>query len=95
MGDGSSSKVVVHAEMPTAVVTQLIELMDDLIARLDEGADEEMRADAAAVRAELAKKKVNLRLIRPALKGVAASIGTAQSMSDLVTNILSLVGHLR
>jgi hypothetical protein len=68
--------------------------MDGLIARIGEAMDEEVRTDAEAVRAELQRKKVNLGLMRPALKGIAASLGAAQSLSDLVTNILNLVRHL-
>jgi hypothetical protein len=95
IGDGSSARLTTRSDLPPAVLKHLTELVDNLIDRLGDSADDEVRADAAAVRAELEKKKINLGLLRPALKGIAASLGAAQSLSDLVTNILSLVSRLK
>jgi hypothetical protein len=95
VGKNSSATVLARAELPAADVKRLSELMDDLIARLDDVADDEVRADADAVRIELRRKKVNPGLIRAALKGIVASLGAAQSMSDLVANIVSVASHLK
>jgi hypothetical protein len=75
-------------------VVELTELMDSLIKQISRVADEEVVGDAQAVRAELQRKRVNLGLIRPALKGIAASLGTFQSAADIATNVLNLIRHL-
>jgi hypothetical protein len=82
------------AELSPESVTELTQLMDSLIKQLGPAADEEVVGDAQAVRAELQRKRVNLGLIRPALKGIAASLGAFQSAADIATNVLNLIRHL-
>lgn len=95
VGDGARATSVARAELPAVDVKRLSELMDELIARLDDVADEKVRADAEAVRSELQHKKVNGGLIRAALRGIAASLGAVEGLSDLVANILSIASHLK
>jgi hypothetical protein len=95
VGDGASARVFnKRVELRAESVRELTQLMDSLINQIGRSADEEVVGDAQAVRAELQRKRVNLGLIRPALKGIAASLGTLQSAADIATNVLNLIRHL-
>jgi hypothetical protein len=95
VGKGANASVLnEHAELSRESVMELTQLMDSLINQIGRSADEEVVGDAQAVRAELGRNRVNLGLIRPALKGIAASLGTLQSAADIATNVLNLIRHL-
>jgi hypothetical protein len=95
VGDRASATVLINrAELSRESVLELTQLMDSLIRQIGQSADEEVVGDAQAVRAELQRKRVNLGLIRPALKGIAASLGTFQSAADIANNVLNLIRHL-
>jgi hypothetical protein len=92
--DANASVLDNSAELSREFVLELTQLMDSLINQIGRSADEEVVSDAQAVRAELNRKRVNLGLIRPALKGIAASLGAFQSAADIATNVLNLIRHL-
>lgn len=95
VGPHARSKVLAQrSELSHAQTDELTGLLDRLIEGLGHETDSEVRADALAVRAEIHRKKVNLSLVRPALKGIAASLASVQSLSDIATNVLSLVRHI-
>lgn len=95
VGDYAQAKVVARrAVLSRAQTDELVQLLDSLIDRLGRAEDAEVRADAEAVRAEIQRKKVNLSLVRPALKGIAAGLGSVQSLSDIAANVLTMVRHL-
>jgi hypothetical protein len=95
VGDSANAEVVSErSELSTESVLELTRLIDTLIAQIGRTEDDEVMGDAQAVRAELQRKRVNLSLIRPALKGIAASLGTVQSVADIATNALNLIRHL-
>jgi hypothetical protein len=95
VGDGASAKVLnKRVELSQESVRELTQLMDALIAQIRRAENQELIDDAQAIRAELQRKRVNLGLIRPALKGLAASLGTVQSAADIASNVLGLIKHL-
>jgi len=75
-----------------AELTRLVQLLEERELGIDQKDD--VKDDVLAVRSELDKKKPNLRLIRPALKGIVASLGPAQALATLAAQVLTIVRRL-
>lgn len=94
-GNHASAKIGSRKiELSPAQTSEIEQILDLIIFRLGRLEETEVRQDAEAVREEVRRKKVNVGLLRPALKGIAASLASVQSLSDIAANLLALTRHL-
>lgn len=75
-----------------AVLAKLSGLLEEQELRIEQ--KKEVQDEVLAVRSELDKNRPNLSLIRPALKGIVASLGPAQALATLAAQVLTIVHRL-